>query len=188
MNKRKIDRRDFIKGAAITGTSLALGGGLLYVRRSLAALLAGDQGAIDQAIRAHKLGEISDANAQATVAAYMAGDAGSDKPHVVHIRDTDATNWDGTGWYGDAVNQSVVDTMVQQGLQALTGQSSWTNIWSDLFSQVQPSGYQVGQKIAIKVNFNNSWNGGCSGAYNQVDALPHPVKALITGLVGAGVS
>jgi hypothetical protein len=108
-------------------------------------------------------------------------------PIVVHVHEPDATDWDGSGWYGDAVNQSVVDTMVQQGLQELTAESSWTDIWNDLFSQVQPSGYQVGQKIAIKVSFNNSWNGGCSGTYNQIDALPHPVKALIGGLVAAGV-
>jgi len=185
MNK-KIDRRSFVKGAIITGAGLALGGGLLYVRRSLAALLAGDQGAIDQAIRAHKLGQISDEDAQATVAAYMMPEE-TGKPRVVHIRDADATSWSGSGWYGDAVDQSVVDSMVQTGLQELTSKSSWADIWNDLFSQVEPSGYQSGQKIAIKVNFNNSGNGGCSGTYDQIDALPQPVKALIAGLVAAGV-
>lgn len=104
---------------------------------------------------------------------------------VVHVHDPDATNWSGSGWYGNAVNQSAVDDMVQTGLQDLTGKSSWADIWADLFSRVQP--YQMGKKIAIKVNFNNSWNGGCSGEYSQIDALPHPVKALIAGLVQAGV-
>ena len=109
-------------------------------------------------------------------------------PKVVHVRNGNATDWDGSGWYGDAVTQTAVDTMVQQGLQDLTGKSSWVDVWNDLFSQVQPSGYQVGQKIAIKVNFNNSYNnGGCSGMGNIIDALPHPVKALLAGLVAAGV-
>jgi hypothetical protein len=187
MNKGKMDRRDFVKGTAITGLGLILGGGLLYVRRSLAALLAGDQGAIDQAIRDHKQELISDADAQATVAAYMNPEQ-IDDSCVVHVRDAGATDWDGSGWYGDAVDQTTVDTMVQQGLQTLTGEGSWTDIWDDLFSQVQPSGYQPGQRIAIKVNLNNSSNGGCSGAYSQIDALPQPVKALIAGLVGAGVN
>jgi hypothetical protein len=187
MNKGKMDRRDFIKGAAITGAGLALGGGLVYARRALAGLLAGDQGAIDQAIRDHKQELISDADARATVAAYMNPEQ-IDDSRVVHVRDAGATDWDGSGWYGDAVDQTTVDTMVQQGLQTLTGESSWADIWNDLFSQVQPSGYQPGHKIAIKVNFNNSWNGGCSGAYSQIDALPQPVKALIAGLVGAGVN
>jgi hypothetical protein len=145
MNKGKMDRRDFVKGTAITGLGLILGGGLLYVRRSLAALLAGDQGAIDQAIRDHKQELISDADAQATVAAYMNPEQ-IDDSCVVHVRDAGATDWDGSGWYGDAVDQT------------------------------------------IKVNLNNSSNGGCSGAYSQIDALPQPVKALIAGLVGAGVN
>ncbi|MFZ5917184.1 MAG: DUF362 domain-containing protein [Chloroflexota bacterium] len=109
---------------------------------------------------------------------------------VVMVRDGDATNWNGSGWYGDAVNQSAIDAMVQQGLQSLTGQSSWANIWHAIFSQVRPSGYQVGQKIAIKVSFNNSGflNGGCSGTGIYIDAVPQPFKALIAGLVAAGVA
>jgi hypothetical protein len=186
MDKKNIDRRSFIKGALITGAGLAVGGGLLYGRRSLAALLTGDRRAIDQTVRDHKQGQTNDTDAQATVAAYMTGEPG--KPKVVHVHDPDATQWNGSGWYGDAVSQATVDTMVQQGLQELTNKSSWADIWSGLFSQVQPSGYQEGQKIAIKVNFNNSWSGGCSGTYNQIDALPQPVKALIAGLVGAGVN
>jgi len=108
---------------------------------------------------------------------------------VVHVHDPDATNWSGSGWYGDAVNQSVVNDMTLAGLQVLTGKSSWADIWNNLFSEVQSSGYQVGQKIAIKVNFNNSGylNGGCQGTGNYIDALPQPVKALVAGLVGAGV-
>ena len=107
---------------------------------------------------------------------------------VVHAHDPDATNWAGSGWYGDAVDQGVVDHMVQAGLQELTGTSSWVDIWDTLFSQVQTSGYQSGQKIALKVSFNNSWNGGCSGSYDNIDALPQPVEALVAGLVEAGVN
>lgn len=108
---------------------------------------------------------------------------------VVHVHDADATDWDGSGWYGDAVNQAAVDGMVEVGLQTLTGHSSWTDIWHSMFERAQPDGYQPGQKIAIKVNLNNSEypNGGCTGTGNAIDALPHPVKALVRGLVAAGV-
>ena len=107
---------------------------------------------------------------------------------MVHVHDPDATNWSGSGWYGSAVSQSVVDDMVRVGLQNLTSKSTWADVWETLFSRVEAAGYQAGQKIAIKVNFNNSGgNGGCTGTGNRIDALPHPVKALIAGMVGAGV-
>jgi len=103
------------------------------------------------------------------------------------VHNSSATNWNGSGWYGNAVNQTIVDNMTQQGLQELTGKSSWGDIWYELFKRVNSSGYQPGQKIAIKVNFNNS-HGNCSDSDNEIDALPHPVKALIAGLVAAGVN
>ena len=108
---------------------------------------------------------------------------------VVHIRNPNATNWSGSGWYGSAVDQSVVTSMVQAGMLALTGESSWTGVWGNLFSRVQPSGYAVGQKIAIKVNLNNSSsNGGCTASGNYIDALPQPVYGLLAGLTTAGVA
>lgn len=182
---KKIDRRKFIKGAAITGAGLVAGGGLLYGRRALADLLAGDYADVDRAIRDHKDGALSDEDVQATVEAYMTeGEPSPGVARVVHVHDPDATSWDGSGWYGDAVNQSVVDTMMQTGLQQLTGQSSWGSIWGTLFTQVQPSGYQTGQKIAIKVSFNNST---CDDSDNKIDALPQVAKALIASLKQAGV-
>jgi len=179
-SKRRFSRRSFIK---LTGAGLALGAGLVYGRHSLASLLNGDPGTIDRAIRDHKLGQLSDTETQAYVALYMTGGGG--KAKVVHGRNANATNWDGSGWYGDAVNQTAVNTMVQQGLQELTSKSSWGDIWNELFSRVQPSGYQPGQKIAVKVNLNNS--SGCGDRDNTIDAIPHPVKALIAGLKQAGV-
>lgn len=184
MNKKNIDRRSFVKGAIVTGAGLALGGGLLYVRRSLAALLSGDQGAIDQAIRDHKLDLISDEDAQATVAAYMMPEE-TGKPRVVHIHDADATSWDfSTGWYGDSVDQPTVDDMVDRGVKELTGTSTVANAWSALIPN-----YQNGDGVAIKVNFNNSpgWSPDCAGSGNVIDALPHPVRSVIAGLRAIGV-
>jgi Domain of unknown function (DUF362) len=110
---------------------------------------------------------------------------------VIHIRNTNATNWDGNipFYNSSAVNQSVVNTMVFEGLKNLTNQTSWGNIWQVLFGRVQPGGYTPGQKIAIKVNFNDSDrdNNNCSTHNNTIDALPQPVIALLNGLVAAGV-
>lgn len=107
------------------------------------------------------------------------------KPRIVHVRDADATNWNGTGFFYNAVDQDVVNSMVQTGLQLLTSQDSWADIWSALFERVHPGGYSIGQKIAIKVNLNMSRD--CGSHDNVIDALPQPVLALISGLVAAGV-
>jgi hypothetical protein len=116
---------------------------------------------------------------------YLPFVAGSGKFHVVHVRDANATNWNGTGLFYNAVNQDVVNAMIQTGLQLLTGQSFWADIWGALFERVQPGGYSAGQKIAIKVNLNASWN--CDSHSNVIDALPQPVLALLSGMVTAGV-
>jgi uncharacterized protein (DUF362 family) len=108
------------------------------------------------------------------------------KPRVVHVRDAGATSWNGVDPFYEAVDQTVVNNMVQTGLQLLTGQSSWADIWSTLFERVHPDGYSAGQKITLKVNLNAS-RYSCSTHGNLIDALPQPVLALISGLVAAGV-
>jgi hypothetical protein len=102
-------------------------------------------------------------------------------PKVVHVHDSQATYWDfSTGWYGDYVRQSVVDEMVEQGLMELTGATSVAQAWATILPDYLPS-----QKIAIKVNLNNSRN--CADSDNAIDALIEPVNALIGSLIQAGV-
>jgi hypothetical protein len=60
------------------------------------------------------------------------------QPRVVHVRDADATDWNGTDLFYNAVDQEVMNSMVQTGLQLLTGQDSWADIWSTLFEPVPP--------------------------------------------------
>ncbi len=110
-------------------------------------------------------------------------------PRVVHLRNASATFWNGTGSYYAAVRQDIVDAMVQKGLQSLTGRSLWPDIWSTLFGRVRPGGYAPGQKIAIKINLNNSGtsNASCDSHNNVIDALPHPILGLIRGMAAAGV-
>ena len=100
---------------------------------------------------------------------------------VVHVHAPAATHWDFVeGWYGDAVDQAVVEEMLEQGLLQLTGTPSLEAAWQALLPAYQP-----GQKIALKVNFNNSDRdgGSCSQQGNRIDGLPQPVLALLRGLV-----
>ncbi len=100
---------------------------------------------------------------------------------VVHVHASAATFWDfQTGWYGQHVDQAIVNQMVERGLLELTGFGSLDNAWASLLP-----GYSTGSKIAIKVNLNNCRE--CDDNDNAIDALVEPVNALIRSLVQAGV-
>jgi hypothetical protein len=64
---------------------------------------------------------------------------------------------------------------------ALTGKMSAEEAWRAILPNYQP-----GQKIAIKVNFNNTW--ACQDVDARIDALPHPVNAVVSGLELIGVA
>jgi hypothetical protein len=100
---------------------------------------------------------------------------------VVHAHSPEATSWDyATGWYGDYVNQAVVDAMTDRGLMALTDTTTPADAWDALLPA-----YTAGQKVAIKVNLNNA---GCTDSDNVIDALPQPVNSVIRGLKTIGVA
>ena len=178
MKESKINRRDFVRGAAAAGAGLALGG-LLHARHSSANRSARDPTAIDEAIRDQKEGLISEVDAQATVEAYMVRSFGGSR--VVHVHDPTATDWSGQTDYWNHVDQAAVDDMVDQGIETLTGRSSLGDAWQSLLPD-----YQSGKSIAIKLNFNNSSH--CDDSDGQIDALIQPVNAVVRGLLLAGVA
>jgi len=103
------------------------------------------------------------------------------RPKVVHVHASAATFWDfQTGWYGEHVDQGVVNEMVERGLMELTGRDSVAGAWGMMLP-----GYAPGRKIAVKVNLNNCRD--CADNDNAIDALVEPVNALIRSLVQAGV-
>jgi uncharacterized protein (DUF362 family) len=103
-------------------------------------------------------------------------------PRVIHVHSNNATSWTGTDpLYFNYVNQPVVDTMVDRGVIALTGAASVAEAWRSLMPA-----YQVGQRIAIKVNFNNT--GTCASTKAEIDAIIEPVNAVIRGLKSIGVA
>jgi hypothetical protein len=100
---------------------------------------------------------------------------------VVHVRSQNATFWNGQSRYWEYVDQNAVNAMVDRGVLELTGTSTLADAWRELIP-----GYQPGKKIAIKVNFNNCWN--CTSTSSVIDALIHPVNAVVSGLEKIGVA
>jgi len=95
---------------------------------------------------------------------------------VVHVQGDEATFWDfGDDYYGDFVDQDAVNAMVDWGVTALTGAASLAQAWQALVPNYVP-----GKVIAVKVNFN-----GCSSCETLalgIDALVHPINAIVRGL------
>jgi hypothetical protein len=100
---------------------------------------------------------------------------------VVHAHSLEATHWNGESKYWEHIDQPTVNNMVDQGIMTLTGKMSATESWRAILPNYQP-----GQKIAIKVNFNNTWQ--CQDVDARIDALPHPVNAVVSGLELIGVA
>ena len=100
---------------------------------------------------------------------------------MVQIHNPNATNWDFTsGFYGDYVDQSLVDAMVDRGVCELTGLSDAASAWQRIMSS-----YSSGDKIAIRVNFNN-----CDTYYpsnNMIDSIIEPINSIISRLTRIGV-
>jgi hypothetical protein len=167
MGRKPFERREFIKAAGV------ISGGVLVTRLNdrfgLLSSAAGEQ-----------------AKPQACQCSSIVDAQGINGPRVVHVHATEATSWNfASGWYGNYVDLVVVNDMVERGLQLLTGQSSMADAWDALFQRVRASGYQPGEKIAVKINLNNA--DGCSDGDNSIDALPQPIMALIRSLKGVGV-
>lgn len=107
--------------------------------------------------------------------------AADPSPRVVHVYSPRATHWDfSKTWFGDYVDQAVVDEMVDLGVTQLTGTNSREAAWRALLPDYEP-----GQRVAIKVNFNNAAT--TDDHDNFIDALVEPVNAVIRGLVEIGV-
>ena len=103
-------------------------------------------------------------------------------PHrVVHTHSNLVTYWDySTGWYGNYVDQAIVDEMTARGVMALTNTATLANAWHALLPA-----YGTGQKVAIKIKLNNA---GCDDTGQVIDALPQPINSVIRGLKAIGAA
>jgi hypothetical protein len=111
---------------------------------------------------------------------------------VVWVHDPAVTNWDGkTGnWWDEQVcSQSEADKMIRQSLLTLTGAKNEKKAWTELFKSFNQKnkrtgkGYQSGEKIAVKINTNNTYGHENSP---EINATPQMVLALLKSLVNEG--
>jgi parallel beta-helix repeat protein len=109
---------------------------------------------------------------------------------VVWVRDLDATSWDAsTGrWWDDAsTNQEVVDYMVSEAIQTLSGQPNDKQAWDALFRHFNQTrglgdtGYQDGEKVVIKINMNQ--DSGSSWGPAAGMPSPHVIYSFLTQLI-----
>jgi len=98
-------------------------------------------------------------------------------------------SWDGqTGfWWEDKFNnQEETDKLLSQTLFSLTGIQKEKESWDALFhffnktKRNVDAGYQTGQKVAIKVNLNNTYS---HESNNEINANPTLILSLLKSLV-----
>jgi len=169
----KIRRRDILKAGVWIAAGVAIGKCLPGPDRSEHASHA-QQG---QATHSAYMPQISKEPTPTPANAPWTGSK------VIHVHDAQATYWDyGSNYYGNYVNQAVVNEMVDRGVRELTDAATVAEAWRAIIPDYVP-----GKAIAIKVNFNNCTScsiceSGCEDWQLKIDALVHPINALIRGL------
>jgi hypothetical protein len=113
---------------------------------------------------------------------------------VVWVHNPKVAKWDGKNghWWDDAnTSQTEADKMLPMSLESLTGKKNLTKAWDDIFRYFNKTkknkneGYLAGQKIAIKINENNTYSHADTC---ELNASPHMVLVLVRSLVkDAGV-
>jgi hypothetical protein len=108
---------------------------------------------------------------------------------------TKIASWDGTTgfWWEDRFNnEPETDKLFAQTLFSLTDSKNEKKSWDALFRFFNKTkhnrdlGYQSGQKIAVKVNLNNTYS---HESNNEINANPHLILSLIKSLVNeAGIA
>jgi hypothetical protein len=98
---------------------------------------------------------------------------GASRPRVVRAFDKTATSWDYvSNYYFDFIDQAVVDRMFLKSLLVLTGEATVRAACHQAFPTYQP-----GDKIAIKINLNNTANQS-----NDIDATAPVLNAVLLAL------
>lgn len=125
--------------------------------------------------------------------------AGANKPigtprgtfpgRVAWIHDTLAAKWDGVNgyWWDDKFTPQLEATrMVDSAVTSLTGKATVADAWNELFRHFNLTkkkvnrGYSPNEKIAIKINENNTY---MHGNNKDINASPQMVYALLRSLI-----
>jgi hypothetical protein len=108
---------------------------------------------------------------------------------VVWGHNTRIASWDGkTGfWWEDICNnQGETDELLNQTLTSLTNCKNGKKAWGNLFrfynktKKNADAGYRTGEKIAIKINMNNT---DAHESNNRINANPQLILSLLTSLI-----
>jgi hypothetical protein len=113
---------------------------------------------------------------------------------VVWVHDPSVASWDGkTGnwWDENVLSQSETNKMLYESLTSLTGQKSEKKAWDVLFRDFNSNrnhknqSYKKGEKIAVKINTNNTYSHNDSP---ELNASPQLVLSLLASLINeAGI-
>jgi hypothetical protein len=107
---------------------------------------------------------------------------------VVWVFDPKVATWDGTNkywWDEKSTSQTEANKMLENVLKSLTGKSTEAMAWDALFKNFNKekknisSGYTLNQKIAVKINQNNTKSHADT---TGLDGTPQLVYALIVSL------
>ena len=111
---------------------------------------------------------------------------------VVWVFDPKVATWDGSNkywWDEKSTSQAEADKMLENVLKSLSGKSTGSLAWDALFKNFNKekknitAGYTVNQKIAVKINQNNTTSHSDTTGLN---GTPQLVYALIASLVKEG--
>ncbi len=111
---------------------------------------------------------------------------------VVWSHNPKIASWDGkTGfWWDDNYNnQKETDKLLKETLTRLTNKQTEKAAWDKLFSfynkttRNKDQGYKTGEKIAIKINMNNT---DAHESNNRINANPQLILSLLSSLVSEG--
>ncbi len=114
---------------------------------------------------------------------------------VVWAHDPKATKWKGNWklesdqyWLDENTDQKRVEAMLETNLKQLTGSKNVENAWAEIFKfhndkvrGLKNTGYKAGEIIALKPNFNNTYNPVKND--NWTDESPQLILAMIRQLV-----
>jgi hypothetical protein len=112
---------------------------------------------------------------------------------VAWVHNPKAATWNGTGDWWDAKynSQSEYDKSFTAGVMNLSGGNDNADAWNKIFKWFNDNhgragtGYQAGDKIAIKLNCNNSPTS--TPSIPDINANPQTAVACVRSLVNAGV-
>lgn len=114
---------------------------------------------------------------------------------VAWIHAPGAVRWDGVDfwWRPGNFNPELVLDMIRNGIMVLTGKGSPASAWQALFAwhnakRGNPTGYEPGQKLAIKTNMNGAgeYNDDPHGNIGSSYGNPVMLQALLFSLVRDG--